>query len=345
MSSHMNISQDLKSADVEHQQGAVFMCAPILILGFNRPDLARQQFRNIAPYKPAKVFFAVDGGRTEEERELCKATQSVVKEIDWTCELKTFFREENRSCRNAPPEAISWFFENVDYGIILEDDCYPAPGFLRFATELLERYRHDERIGAITAFNRHNLQTDQSCSYHFSKEFSVWAWASWRRVWKNYDVTMERYRTNIKALIRSHTQNGRMRQYWEKCFQAVMDGSLITWDYQVDCMFMAHNYMSVVPRERLVANKGIGLPTAVHTGGYDFFAEEFERYGNVTFPLIHPQSIEPDKMVDDRNERMLMGTVPWILNTAGNLLPSFLRPMITLIGRMIYFISPRLFEL
>ncbi len=170
MSSNMKVLHDLKSDDLEHQQGTAFICAPILILGFNRPDLARQQFRNIAPYKPAKVFFAVDGGRTEEERELCKATQSAVKEIGWSCELKTFFREENRSCRDAPPEAISWFFENVDYGIILEDDCYPAPGFLRFATELLERYRHDERVVFFDDYltQRDVLNLTNACDVYLS---------------------------------------------------------------------------------------------------------------------------------------------------------------------------------
>ena len=110
-------------------------CAPILLLGFNRPDLIRQQIANIAPYKPSKVFFAVDGWRNEEEKVLCEATRAAVELINWPCELKTYFRDENRGCRNAPPEAITWFFNAVESGIVLEDDCHPAPGFIDFATE------------------------------------------------------------------------------------------------------------------------------------------------------------------------------------------------------------------
>ncbi len=320
-------------------------CAPILIMGFNRPELARQQIRNIAPYKPRRVFFAVDGGRNEQEWKLCKETQDAVKIIDWPCEVKTYFREENRSCRNAPPEAISWFFENVESGIILEDDCSPASGFLRFATELLERYKDDERIGVISAFNRYNIQSNMHDSYHFSKEFNVWGWASWRRVWKNYDVTMGRYAQDIAGLIKNHTQNKRMQKYWRDSFRAVMDGSLNTWDYQVCCMFMANGYLSVVPRERLVANVGIGLPTAVHTGGYDFFADEFATLGHVDFPLVHPEKIEADRYADDRTERIMMGFAWWFLYNAGNVLPRPMRPLLTFFGRILRFVAPWSFEL
>lgn len=322
-----------------------FCCAPVLVMGFNRPDLARQQFKNLAQYKPTRVFFAVDGGRNEQEWALCRETQSAVSEIDWPCEVKTFFREENRGCRNAPPEAITWFFENVDSGIILEDDCHPSAGFLRFATELLEYYKNDERIGAITAFNRYNFQADKYCSYHFSKEFNVWGWASWRRVWKNYDVSMKRYSGDFDKLIERHTKNMRMRKYWHNAFRITMDGSLNTWDYQVCCMFMAHRYLSVIPRERLVANMGIGLPTAVHTGGYDFFAREFATMGRVDFPLVHPAKVEADEYADDRTERIMMGCVCWFLYNAGNVLPRPLRPLLTFFGRVLRFVAPWSFEL
>ena len=120
-----------------------FECAPILIIGFNRPDFMRQQIRNIAVCRPRKVFVAVDGGRNAKEWVLCNETRSAVNLIDWKCEVKTYFRDENRGCRYAPPEAITWFFEQVESGIILEDDCHPAPEFFRFATELLERYKED----------------------------------------------------------------------------------------------------------------------------------------------------------------------------------------------------------
>ena len=49
--------------------------------------------------------------------------------------------------------AISWFFNNVDEGIILEDDCLPHPDFFYFCEQLLDKYRNDKRIWCITGNN------------------------------------------------------------------------------------------------------------------------------------------------------------------------------------------------
>ena len=46
--------------------------------------------------------------------------------------------------------AITWFFEQVIKGIILEVDCVPHPDFFTYATTLLERYRHDTRVWCIS---------------------------------------------------------------------------------------------------------------------------------------------------------------------------------------------------
>ena len=113
-----------------------FECAPVLIIAFNRPDLVKGLIKRIAFAKPARIFFAVDGARNDGDAELVRETQKSISAIDWPCDIKTFFRVENRGCRNAPPEAITWFFENVEAGIVLEDDCYPSPEFLRFASEI-----------------------------------------------------------------------------------------------------------------------------------------------------------------------------------------------------------------
>ena len=47
------------------------------------------------------------------------------KSIDWPCEVHHLFSDKNLGCRLGVTRAINWFFENVDEGIILEDDCIP----------------------------------------------------------------------------------------------------------------------------------------------------------------------------------------------------------------------------
>lgn len=321
-----------------------FVCAPILILAFNRPKLVSDLLKRISFAKPARIFFAVDAARNTAEAVLVEQTKKVISEIDWPCEVSTFFRAENRGCRNAPPEAISWFFDHVEGGIVLEDDCHPAPEFLRFASELLLRYKDDERIGAITAFNRHNLQSDKAATYHFSKEINIWAWASWRRVWNKYDITLQRYAKNIARIIDGHTKNRRMRKYYRKAFSFVRDGGGTTWDYQFGFMFMANGYLSIVPRERLVSNKGISLAASTHTGGYDFFEQDFSTAGSIEFPIVHPAEIAADSVADDITERFICGLVPRGLIFIGNYLPRWGQRFITIVGHWAIRNFPWLFQ-
>ncbi len=320
-----------------------FTCAPILIIGFNRPEMVRGLLRKIAFARPPAIYFAVDGARNEIEEELVRQTRESISAIDWPCEVKTFFRSENRGCRNAPPEAITWFFGQVDAGIVLEDDCYPAPEFLRFASELLVRYRDDERVGAITAFNRHNFQTERGVSYHFSKDLNIWAWASWRRVWEKCRKPLKNNAVEIGSIIAAHTQNPRMRKYYRRAFAYVSNGGA-TWDYQFGFSFMAEKYLSIIPRERLVSNQGIGLVASTHTGGYDFFAGEFSTAGAISFPLVHPTCVAPDSAADDRTERIVTGIFPRGLIWIGNRLPRCCCPALTLMGKMVRAVAPFLFE-
>ena len=118
-----------------------FSCVPILLIGFNRPDFMAAQIVAIRDARPPRLYIAVDGPREGriDEAEKCRAVRDCVKLIDWPCEIKTLFREKNLGCKYAVSSAITWFFENEEMGIILEDDCRPTVDFLRFASEMLVR--------------------------------------------------------------------------------------------------------------------------------------------------------------------------------------------------------------
>jgi hypothetical protein len=63
----------------------------------------------------------------KEKRKKCNVVRNwVLENVDWECEVKTFFRDENVGLGLGPANAISWFFDQVEQGIILEDDCLPA---------------------------------------------------------------------------------------------------------------------------------------------------------------------------------------------------------------------------
>ena len=115
---------------------------PVLLIVFNRPDTTRQVFGAIRCAQPRQLFVAADGPRegVGADEALCAAARRVATAVDWDCDVQTLFREGNLGCGLGPSLAISWFFDNVEAGIIFEDDCVPQlTGLLgRDASRLLK---------------------------------------------------------------------------------------------------------------------------------------------------------------------------------------------------------------
>jgi len=144
---------------------------PILFIIFNRLETTKQAFEAIRAAQPTHLFVAADGARTDRvgEAELCREVREyVLNSIDWECEVKTLFRDENLGCGLGPATAISWLFEQVEEGIILEDDCLPHSDFFGYCTELLERYRNNDRIAVIGGNNFQDGKVYGKASYYFS---------------------------------------------------------------------------------------------------------------------------------------------------------------------------------
>ena len=158
----------------------------VLFVVFNRPDTTKRVFEAIRLAKPKRLYITTDGPRPNmpDDVQLCKQTREIVSVVDWDCEVKTLFREENAGCKNGVSAAINWFFDHEEEGIILEDDCLPANSFFKFCDTLLEKYRYDTRVRHITGCNLQFGKKWGDASYYFSNLTNGWGWASWRRAWR-----------------------------------------------------------------------------------------------------------------------------------------------------------------
>lgn len=320
-----------------------FSCVPILLIGFNRPDFMAAQIAAVRAARPAKLYVAVDGPRADRpgEAEKCRAVRDCVKLVDWPCEVKTLFREQNLGCKMGVSGAITWFFDNEESGIVLEDDCRPTIAFLRFASEMLVRYRDDERIGAVAGFNHFNLQSDETVSYHFSEHMDIWGWASWRRSWEKYDVDLARYADRLDEIIERSRHTAYVKAIKKAGARQTLQG-LNTWDFQFSIASLANGWLNIVPRERLVSNAGIDSAEATHTGGYNYYAPRFAKAGSLDFPLVHPKEVVCDEWADRRRERMEGAIFPRGLTWLGCKLPRF-APLLSRIGSVAERIAPVLF--
>jgi hypothetical protein len=266
--------------------------SPILFLTFNRFDVTQRVFNEIRAIQPAKLYIASDGPRETralEAAEVNRIRQYLTSNIDWPCELKLLFRDKNLGCKLGVSQAISWFFENEESGIILEDDCLPSQDFFRFCDELLEYYKNDQEIFMISGTNTQTV-TPMTESYFYSAIGSIWGWASWRRAWKRYELNIKpKFNQENWKSITAHIGNTRTSQSLQFVIQcSVVDKVASTWDYQwLFCTLLA-NGKCIVPSVNLISNIGFGVdPT--HT--FDVNDPHAGlNLGSMRWPIIHPES-------------------------------------------------------
>ena len=159
----------------------------VLILFFNRPKLLAQVFEQVKKARPARLFLYQDGPRGERDMPGIEACRKVVADIDWECEVHHNYQEKNYGCDPSEYMAQKWAFSLSDKCIVLEDDDVPAVSFFGFCKELLDKYEHDTRISMIAGFNNEEITPDITSDYFFATTFSIWGWASWRRVTDQWD--------------------------------------------------------------------------------------------------------------------------------------------------------------
>ena len=143
---------------------------PVLFITFVRPEYARQTFDAIKLAQPKKLYFYSNKGREEREGEVEKneIIRSYINEIDWPCELHTWFRDECVNAYDSLRGAITWLFENEETGIVLEEDCVPTLGFFSFVDQLIPKFKDNKDVWYISGDNFYDLNpsgTDYILAY------------------------------------------------------------------------------------------------------------------------------------------------------------------------------------
>lgn len=278
--------------------------SPVAFIIFNRPDTTERVFAEIAKAKPPKLLVVADGPRTDRpgEAEKCAATRAIIDRVDWDCEVMTKFSAVNLGCKQRVSSGIDWVFDQVEEAIILEDDCLPDPTFFRFCQEMLERYRHDQRVGVISGDNFQFGRRRNDDSYYFSKYVHIWGWASWRDRWANsYDVTMAKWpRIRDGSWLADMVGDAREANFWKKIFQRVHGGEIDTWDYQWVFANWVEGRLTVLPAVNLISNIGFN-EDATHTTGESDLAN-LERQ-SLSFPLKHPVGVFRNLQADRYSEK------------------------------------------
>jgi hypothetical protein len=291
----------------------------VLFLVFNRPDTTAQVFEAIRKAKPPRLYVAADGPRADRpgEAERVVKVREIATAVDWPCEVKTLFREENLGCKYAVSGGITWFFEHEEQGIILEDDCLPSQSFFWFCEQALESYAKESRVMCVTGTNISD-GIRFSDDLWFSNYALMWGWATWRHAWKKYDRDLSTWpiKRTDGFLKKKLKFNIAQRSSWNRILDRTYQGDIDTWDYQWIYSCWINNGLTIAPAVNLIRNIGYSSD-ATHTKGvHPILSHLVEK--ETSFPLCLPEVIDVKREADQFISRHWFG-VRWT-NLAKSLL-------------------------
>ena len=276
---------------------------PIAIFNFNRPVLTRRVFEVVRKIKPERLLLVADGPRADrpDDGRLCAEVRNIFDEVDWKCEVSTNFSDTNLGSFKRNSSGLNWVFNTVEEAIILEDDCIPSLSFFPYCQELLDRYRHDLRIGTICGSNFGISRTERNIdSYYYSAYNFTWGWASWRRVWEKIDLSMSWWESERgKEMFQKTFAQTVEWQHWHHLFESIHRGDRENaWDYQLLLSCFRYSQYGVIPRVNLISNIGFG-DEATHCVDVDSPLHNLPR-GEIEIPLVHPLEVKRSGLSVDR---------------------------------------------
>ena len=289
----------------------------VLILFFNRPDHLAKVFEEVRKARPARLFLYQDGPRGERDMPGIEACRKVVADIDWECEVHRKFQERNFGCDPSEYLSQKWAFSLTDKCIVLEDDDVPSQSFFPFCKELLDRYEHDERITMISGFNIDEVSPDVPDSYFFTSTFSIWGWASWRRVIDRWEgdyaflddeyamrqlealVKQRDYRSDFITMCRQHRETG--KEFYESIFWASN---------------LLHSGLAIMPAKNMVNNLGLTADSTHFSGSLNTTPRAYRRIftmkrHEIDFPLRHPKYVVDHIAYKERLYKTNAWNHPW----------------------------------
>lgn len=252
---------------------------PILFIVFNRPETTQKVFDSIRTVKPKKLYIASDGPRKDiaTDYQNCVLVREIVGAVDWECDVKKWYRDENIGFSKNIKAALDWFFTEEEAGIILEDDCLPSPSFYKYCELMLQKHKDNKELTLIVGSNFCDKPISDAVDYFIADFGYIWGWASWKSAvtsinW-NTEYTLDQIRSKLLLVYKDELYVNYFYNIIEHFYR-----KRDCWDVELFVYNLMNDKKNIFPNVNLISNIG-------HTGTH---------YANSDNKLLYIKSAEID---------------------------------------------------
>jgi hypothetical protein len=235
---------------------------PVLVIGYNRPDLLNRLLIRLIDLEISEVYVALDGCRNEKDYLKSEECVRTVMKFKDSFNLHFIRRNYNLGCTLGVISALDWFFTNVEFGAIIEDDCFPKDGLFDFFAEftLNKKDLEKENIKLATAHN----PFDHKLTNPTISSMLVHGWATYSETW--FEIRLNYFSLNFPSFINKFSETRPINEsiYWWANATRARLGMVDTWDGILNDRIWRLGLKTLIPSTNLIINYGFG-PDATHT--------------------------------------------------------------------------------
>lgn len=268
---------------------------PVLILGYNRYDKFIRCISSLQAQGIKKIYVSIDGPKNDFDKQIQRKISNFCSEnlSDFNINYKNL--KKNFGCRNGPIKGITWFFQENEYGVILEDDVIVSKKCIELFSLLLKEYQYNNNLMSISSFNEFT-NNDVENLYDVSV-FRSWGWASWSEKWKMHLDFSKKIRNlslwEIYNLLPKQYRKIETAEIIKSCQLNLFDA----WDYEFNFSHLFNNKKSLTIG---------GINNYVY--GFDSFSTHtlnIEEIG-IDFQLYCEREIDKSKILNLEKNKHIM---------------------------------------
>lgn len=237
------------------------MDLPVLFLVYKRFDLVNSNIDFLLNNSNRDIYVSIDLAEEEiwKDRQQEFIDQLSAKEKQRCININ--ISGTHLGLKNAVMSGVSWFFDNCQSGVILEDDLEVDPSFYSFCEKLIAITQSRSDILLISGTRPHVFEPDwptQGTCLESTYPL-VWGWAT----------TSEKWRTMKMCIREIHVSRKResklsVRSFWAAGRYSVRKNLLDSWALPLADAMHHRDYRCVIPPKNLITNVGFDVH-ATHT--------------------------------------------------------------------------------
>lgn len=266
------------------------MYAPILLVGFNRPEHLKRAISSLAANAEAsksELFIAVDGPRFESDVSLVLATRDVAKSASGFLRIHLLFSEKNLGLAESVIRNISYVLSKHLAIIVVEDDLQVSEHFLNYINCGLDKYQGVVSVASIHGYQYPIGNIGDVCG--FLRGADCWGWGTWKDRWESVNFDSNSLLSELKSqkLLWKFNYFGLVNN--SRMLNQQISGEIDSWAIRWHASMFLQNRLTLFPPRSLVLNTGLD-GSGTHEGESNIFNTQLATDSDWVFPSQVKQS-------------------------------------------------------